>query len=218
MLRQRGGEFSLRIGGDELMNSRSHHSEEVLATHGLVGLGGVAGVRVLIGGLGMGFTARAALDALGPDARVEIAELVPEVVEWNRGALGEVARRPLDDPRVRVVDGDVAVPIAAASGDYHAILIDVDNGPGAFTAPGNAALYAIPGLQAARRALVLRGAFAVWSTEDDPSFTARLRGQGFEVQQHNVTPRPGGGGRHVLWVARTPKRRGATGRSATGRG
>jgi spermidine synthase len=204
VLRRRGDEFSLRIGGDELMNSRRHHSEDVLAVEGCAGLRTTPRARVLIGGLGMGFTARAALDVLGPDARLEIAELVPEVVAWNRGELGALAGRPLDDRRVVLVDGDVANPIAAARGAYHAILIDVDNGPGAFTAPGNAALYAQRGLDATRRALAPGGAFAVWSTEDDKGFTARLRARGFTVQFHNVPALATGGGRHVVWVARAP--------------
>jgi len=204
VLSRRGDEFAIRMRGAELMNSRAHRSEELLATLGCVGLAALPGVRVLVGGLGMGFTTRAALGVLGADARVEIAELVPEVVEWNRGPLADLAGRPLEDPRVTVEVADVARVIGDADSVYHAILLDVDNGPDAFTAPGNAALYGVPGLKRARRALVARGVLAVWSVEDDKAFTGRLTGVGFAVEQHKVAPRSGSGARHVLWIARAP--------------
>jgi len=204
ILSQRGDEFAIRLRGAELMNSRAHQSEELLAALGCKGLAEVPGVRVLVGGLGMGFTARAALGAVGPDARIEIAELVPEVVEWNRGPLAHLAKHPLDDPRVSVDVIDVTRVIGDADGIYHSILLDVDNGPDAFTAPSNAALYGVPGLKRARRALVPKGRLAVWSVEDDKAFTGRLTGVGFAVEQHKVAPRSGSGARHVLWIARAP--------------
>lgn len=204
ILSQRGEEFAIRLRGAELMNSRAHQSEELLATLACKRLSEQPGVRVLIGGLGMGFTTRAALGALAADARVEIAELVPEVIEWNRGPLAHLARQPLDDPRVTVEVADVARLIGDADSTYQAILLDVDNGPDAFTAPGNAALYGAPGLKRARRALVPRGVLAVWSVDDDPAFTGRLTGVGFAVEQHKVAPRSGSGARHVLWIARAP--------------
>jgi len=203
VLSRRGEEFALRIGGAELMNSRSHLSEEFLARYGCGGLQTVTEPRVLIGGLGMGFTARAALDALPPGAHLEIAELIPQVVEWNRGPLAHLANRPLDDARVTVELRDVAKLIAAAKARYHAILLDVDNGPGAFTAPSNAGLYTVPGLERARHALIPGGALAVWSVDDDRLFTGRLRGVGFAVTQHKVPSRIGGP-RHVVWIGRAP--------------
>lgn len=204
VLSRRGEEFAIRMRGVELMNSRAHQSEELLATIGCKNLAERPDVRVLIGGLGMGFTTRAALAALGADARVTVAELVPEVVEWNRGLLADLARRPLDDPRVTVEVTDVARLIGEADGRYHAILLDVDNGPDAFTTPRNADLYGAPGLKRARRALVGKGILAVWSVEDDKAFTGRLTGVGFTVEQHKVAPRSGSGARHVLWFARAP--------------
>ncbi|MDB4961089.1 MAG: hypothetical protein JWP01_1088 [Myxococcales bacterium] len=204
VLSRRGDEFAIRLRGAELMNSRAHQSEELLATLGCKPFREAPGVRVLIGGLGMGFTTRAALGALPADARIEVAELIPEVVAWNRGPLADLAGRPLDDPRVTVTVTDVAKVIGQADGSLHAILLDVDNGPDAFTAPGNAALYGAPGLKRARRALIRGGILAVWSVEDDKAFTGRLTGVGFAVEQHKVAPRTGSGARHVLWIAKAP--------------
>lgn len=187
--------------GAELMNSRSHASEELLATLGCANV--PAGARVLIGGLGMGFTTRAALGVVPPAASIIIAELVPEVVAWNRGPLAHLAAHPLDDPRVTVRVADVAQVMG--QGTYHAILLDVDNGPDAFTAPGNSKLYGVRGLERARRALVPGGTLAVWSVADDKGFTGRLRGVGFAVETHRVPPRPNSGARHVVWIARAPK-------------
>jgi spermidine synthase len=206
ILTRRGEEFAIRLRGAELMNSRAHQSEEKLATFGCAGLSTRSGVQVLIGGLGMGFTARAALDSLAPDAKVVIGELVPEVVDWNKGVLAPLARAPLEDPRVEVVLGDVGKVISYARNRFHAILLDVDNGPDAFTAPGNASLYGVPGLERARRALVPGGVLGVWSVEDDRAFTGRLRGVGFAVEQHRVPPRAGSGANHMIWIGRAPGR------------
>lgn len=197
-LSRRGDEYAIRLGGAELMNSRAHHSEDMLAVRGCANAPRAA--RVLVGGLGMGFTTRAALDVLGPEAIVEVAELVPEVVAWNRGPLAELAGRPLDDPRVTLRAGDVANLLDKPE-RYDAILFDVDNGPGAFTAPSNARLYGQPGLRRAFRALRPGGAFAVWSVDDDRGFIGRLRSVGFQVKVERVTARPTGGARHVLWIA-----------------
>ncbi len=204
ILTRRGEEFAIRLKGAELMNSRAHQSEEKLATFGCAGLFERSGVQVLIGGLGMGFTARAALDSLPADARVVISELIPEVVEWNKGPLGPLARAPLEDPRVEVVLGDVGKVISYARNRFSAILLDVDNGPDAFTAPGNASLYGVPGLERARRALVPGGCLGVWSVEDDKAFTGRMRGVGFAVEQHRVPPRAGSGAHHMIWIGRAP--------------
>ena len=202
VLSRRGDEFAIRLRGAELMNSRSHSSEEALARLGCAGLANVAGARVLIGGLGMGFTARAALDALAPDAQVTIAELVPDVVKWNREHLGDLAQRPLDDPRVKLRMGNVVDAIAEHQDHWHAILLDVDNGPDAFTSPRNAALYGLKGLIACRRALRRGGALAVWSVENDSKFTDRMRGAAFEVERHKVPARPNSTVKHVIWIGR----------------
>jgi spermidine synthase len=200
VLAQRGDEFAIRLRGAELMNSRSHASEEMLAKLGCTGLGNVSGARVLIGGLGMGFTARAALDALAPDARVTIVELVPEVVKWSREHIGHLAAKPLDDPRVDVRIANVADVMAEHPDYWNAILLDVDNGPDAFTSPDNARLYGAKALLTWRRALVRGGAFAVWSVEQDKKFTERMRGAGFDVEWHKVPSRPNSNIKHVVWV------------------
>lgn len=199
VLVQRGDEFVLRHRGAELMNSRMHQSEEALATLGCAGLRPNA--HVLVGGLGMGFTTRAVLGALGPDAKITVAELIPEVVEWNRGPLAHLADRPLDDPRVEVRVEDVAAVIQRQPAAFDAILLDVDNGPDAFTAPSNAALYSVRGLERARLALRPGGCLGVWSVEDDPKFTDRLRRARFTVEKHRVPPRPNSNARHVVWIA-----------------
>jgi spermidine synthase len=204
VLAQRGDEYAIRMRGAELMNSRQHASEEALARLGCEGLGKLANARVLVGGLGMGFTLRAALDALAPTARVDVVELVPAVVEWNRTYLGHLAREPLADPRVHVTTGDVATAIRDTREPWHAIMLDVDNGPDAFTTPANAALYGLKGLLAARRALVPGGMFGVWSVDNDSKFTGRLEGTGFKVQRHRVPARPNSTVKHVIWIAAAP--------------
>jgi spermidine synthase len=202
VLARRGDEFALRLGGAELMNSRQHASEDMLAKLGCAGLSKVSHARVLIGGLGMGFTTRAALDVLPDDAHVTVVELVPSVVAWNREHLGDLAGRPLDDPRVTVIERDVARVIAEKPEAWNAILLDVDNGPDAFTAPANAALYGIKGLIACRKALVRGGALAVWSVENDNAFTGRMTAAGFEIDRQRVPSRPGSSVKHVIWVGR----------------
>ncbi|GGR02410.1 hypothetical protein [Deinococcus ruber] len=208
LLWQRGDEFSIRISGyvSELMNSRLHGSEEALATQACTLLGNPQAARVLVGGLGMGFTLAAALRAVGEAGSAVVAELVPEVVEWNRGALGAAAGRPLDDPRVSVLISDVAEVIRAARADYDAVLLDVDNGPEGMTQQENNWLYTPAGLAAARRALRPGGVLAVWSAEQDTGFTARLTAAGYAVQVRTVHARTdksgrGRGARHTIWLA-----------------
>jgi spermidine synthase len=184
--------------------SRSHASEEALARLGSAPHVRTPKARVLVGGLGMGFTLRAALDALRPDANVIVGELVPDVVAWNREHLGHLANHPLGDPRVRIQMGDVARTIRDAAQPWHAILLDVDNGPDAFTTPANAALYGLKGLLAIRKMLVSGGTLAVWSVENDPRFTDRLRGAGFAVDRQFVQARQTGKVKHVIWVATAP--------------
>lgn len=199
-LHRRGDELSIRCDGAELMNSRMHGSEEAMAAMACAGQ--PADVRVLVGGLGMGFTLAAACAAVGPAAVVEVAELVGAVVDWNRGPLGPLAGHPLDDPRVRVVVADVRERVRAA-GAWDVILLDVDNGPGGLTQEGNGWLYGAAGLSHLRRALRPGGALAVWSAHPDEAFTRRLRGAGFDAAAHTVRARSNGKGpRHTIWLAR----------------
>jgi len=212
VLALRGDQFAMRVDGQELMNSICHGSEEKLAVHGCAGLNKKRGARVLIGGLGMGFTARAALGVLAPDAAVEVVELVGAVVRWNREILSHLAGAPLDDPRLSVIEADVVETIAQAEGRYDAILLDVDNGPFAITTFKNKRLYSDAGVQSAARALKPGGMLAVWSAFDDARYTARLRQAGFQVEVKRTRAGNGSGRRHVLWLARTaaprpPRRR-----------
>ncbi len=204
-LMQRGVEFSITVGADELMNSRRGGSETALGEIACRELGDRAAPAVLIGGLGMGFTLRAALAALGPQAQVVVAELVPAVVAWARGPLAGVFDGSLDDPRVQVVEDDVASLIAAAAGAYDAILLDVDNGPDGLVRSANDRLYGAQGLGAARRALRPGGVLAVWSAARDPAFTRRLEAAGFAVREHVArSGRTNGGARHLIWIAKAP--------------
>jgi spermidine synthase len=202
-LARRDKQFSIRVDGQVLMNSESHGSEEKLAEHGCSGLRAVPRARVLVGGLGMGFTARAALDVLGADARVDVVELVSAVVSWNRHFIGHLAGEPLLDPRVSVIENDVAETIATARGRYDAILLDVDNGPEALTSYQNKRLYTPEGLAKARRALRPRGTLAVWSAFEARPFTARLRQSGFDVAVKRVRAHGSASHRHSLWLARS---------------
>jgi len=204
-LYQRDGEFSIRLGGGgELMNSRSHGSEEALAELACARVAGRAPAHVLIGGLGMGFTLAAALSQLDAAARLTVCELVPEVVAWNRGPLGELAGHPLRDPRVAVYEGDVARLIMTQSHAYDAILLDVDNGPEGLTHADNDWLYGCEGLAAASAALRPGGVLAVWSAGRDPVFTGRLFKAGFAVEELRVRARGTRGARHTIWLAQYP--------------
>jgi spermidine synthase len=195
-LMRRDREHVIVANGKPLMSSLMHGSEEALATLGCNRARGLPEPHVLIGGLGMGFTLRAALDLLPPAATVEVAELIPAVVEWNRGALGPLAGKPLADRRVRVVVGDVGAALGAHPGAYDAVLIDVDNGPSAFTESANASLYSDRGLTAAHKALTRDGVLAVWSAREDRKFEQRLRYNGFRVEVTRVRGRLKKGGPH----------------------
>ena len=201
---QRGDEFSIRVTGHDgdLMNSRMHHSEDRLAQLACAEIADRSEPSVLIGGLGMGFTLRAALDALPARVAVTVAELVPAVVDWNRGVLGECAGHPLRDPRTSVVVDDIARVLRSHKSSFDAILLDVDNGPDALTLRANSWLYSLEGLAAASVSLRPRGVLAVWSVAPDASFTARLERSGFDARAVTVRARPGKGARHVVWVAR----------------
>ena len=205
LLYQRDSEFSLKADNQELMNSRVYGSEEAMARLGCQSLGKRQRARVLIGGLGMGYSVRTALDILGEDARVVVAELVPAVAEWNRGVLAGLADRPLDDPRTELREADVADVIREARGGYDAILLDVDNGAEAIVREGNNWLYSPPGLTAIHGALRRGGVLAVWSAGPQPAFVKRLRRADFEVDEVKVRARGGsgrkGGAHHVVWVA-----------------
>ena len=201
-LYRRGGEYSIRLEGRELMNSRVHDSEEALGRLACERVADRPCARVLVGGLGMGFTLTAALSKLGPDAEVIVSELVPEVVSWSRGALGELAKYPLRDPRVVVRAIDVAELLKGERDRYDAILLDVDNGPEALPQSGNRWLYDRAGLAAALGALRSEGLLAVWSAGPDLAFTQRLRAVGFEVERIEVHARGyTRGARHTIWFA-----------------
>jgi spermidine synthase len=203
-LAQRDQEFSIRLSGirGELMNSRVHGSEEALAELGCARLASVAGARVLVGGLGMGFTLAASLKTLPASAVVTVAELIPEVVEWNRGPLGACAGRPLDDHRTRVHIGDVAELVAGSDSAFDAILLDVDNGPEGLTHVDNQRLYSLAGLRTLYRALGPEGMLAIWSAGPDPQFVTRLKKTGFHVAVRSVRARPGKGSHHTIFLGK----------------
>jgi len=201
-LMQRGTEFVIMAGRIPLMNSRMSGSEEALATLSWERIASRKNPTMLIGGLGMGFTLRKALAVASPDARITVAELVPEVVAWARGPLAPLFAGSLDDARVRIETADVAALIAAGKGAWDAILLDVDNGPDGLSRPGNDRLYSPTGLAAARAALRPNGVLAVWASEPDASFTKRLGGAGFRVEEKTVRERSNGkGARHTIWLA-----------------
>jgi spermidine synthase len=202
-LYRRGEEYSIRVGPTELMNSRIYGSEQALADAACDRLADPAHARVLVGGLGMGYTLAAVLARVGPRAAVEVAELVPEVVAWNRGEMAGLNGAALADPRVTVRVGDVASFIRERQGAYDAILLDVDNGPSALTSKANDRLYSLTGLRAAWAALRPHGVLAVWSADHDPAFTRRLTKTGFHAEELRVRARGrAGGSRFVVWIAR----------------
>ncbi|MBY3129883.1 hypothetical protein HFO15_33615 [Rhizobium laguerreae] len=204
-LKQRGSEFSIMLGANELMNSRLSGSEEALATLSWDRIKAHPKPRILIGGLGMGFTLRAALAVLPEDAGVTVAELVPSVVAWARGPMAEVFQGCLDDPRVGIHQGDVGEAIRAGKAAYDAILLDVDNGPDGLTRKSNDRLYDVAGLRAASDALRPGGVLAVWSSGPDPNFTRRLKDSGFSVDAINTRANgKRGGARHIIWLAVKP--------------
>jgi spermidine synthase len=201
-LMRRGLEFSIRLDGNELMNSRLSGSEQSLATFACELVSTRNRARLLIGGLGMGFTLRAALNKLPQDAHIDVAELVPAVIAWARGPMADIFGPSLSDRRVHLRQIDVATMIAADTATYDAILLDVDNGPDGLSRPGNDSLYDLPGLSAAYTALRAGGVLAVWSSAPDAGFTRRLRQAGFGVEEKRVRANGSrGGARHVIWLA-----------------
>lgn len=201
-LKQRGSEFSIMLGTIELMNSRLSGSEEALARLSWERIAGHSRPTMLIGGLGMGFTLRAALGVLPADARIVVGELVPSVVEWARGPMADVFGGCLDDPRVSIRLGDVGGAIRDTKATYDAILLDVDNGPEGLTRRANDDLYSVAGLRQARAALRPGGVLSVWSSAPDAGFTRRLHAAGFAVEELKVrASTKGSGARHVIWMA-----------------
>lgn len=199
-LTRRDREYVILASGKSLMSNRMHGSEQALATFAFERVRAPE-PRVLVGGLGMGFTLRATLDHLPPGATVVVAELVPAIVDWNRGPLGPLAGHPLDDKRVTIDVGDVAATLRSSAGRFDAVLLDVDNGPRAFTTTANGALYSDAGLASARAALRPGGVLAVWSAWEDRKFEQRLRYAGFTVDVERVRARLNQGGpRHVIFL------------------
>lgn len=201
VLYERDGAFTIRVNGLELMTSRAHGSEEDLAKLSLARVRSKR-PKVLVGGLGMGFTLRAVLDAVPNSAKVMVAEILPAIVEWNRNLLAHLARSPLDDPRVAVVERDVAEIIAAGPSAFDAVLLDVDNGPAALTVSENERLYGSAGLAAIHRCLRDGGVLGVWSAGPDRAFEKRLAKAGFKVSTETVPARRGAKGpKHTIFIA-----------------
>jgi spermidine synthase len=201
-LYQRGDEFAIRVDKQgELMNNRLHNSEEALAEFACERIAGRCAPRLLVGGLGMGFTLAAALIHSGPDARIAVSELMPAVVRWNREYLGAIAGFPLDDPRVEVLEQDVGKVMKKNQGGFDAIMLDVDNGPDGFTRDDNDALYGLRGLNRAYDALKPGGVLTVWSACTDTAFTQRMLKVGFDVEEKRVHAQSGKRGtRHNIWI------------------
>jgi spermidine synthase len=201
VLSEHDGELVIRVGNEFLMTNRTHGSEEEMAAAGEC----AGDARVLIGGLGFGYTLRATLDRLGPRGRVTVAEIAQAIVDWNRTQLGPLAGHPLRDPRVSLEVADVAAVVRRAEASFDAILLDVDNGPQALTARSNDALYREAGLLAFRRALRPGGRLVVWSAGPAPAFTRRLRAAGLAAEERTVRARGvARGPRHLLFVAQRP--------------
>lgn len=202
-LYKRDTDFIIALGANELMSSRLSGSEEALALMTCDRLQDQEAPHLLIGGYGMGFTLRAALARLGPQARFTVVELIPEIIEWARGPMAELAAGCLDDPRVELIMRDVSRAIAAAERRFDAILLDVDNGPDGLTRAENDHIYTLLGLQEAKRALKPGGVLAIWSAAQNERFARRLKHAGFAVEEVMVRAGRGGkGARHIIWFAR----------------
>ena len=200
-LKQRGSEFSIMLGTNELMNSRLSGSEQALAKLSCDRIAGHSRPKILIGGLGMGFTLRGALAELSADASVTVAELVPAVIAWARGPMAALFAGCLDNPRVNIREADVGHIIRSDVSAWDAVLLDVDNGPEGIVHKGNDALYSAAGLTAARTALKPGGVLAVWSQGPDNGFTRRLKQAGFAVEEVKTRANGKRGARHVIWIA-----------------
>lgn len=199
-LHEHDGAFTIRVGGVELMSSRQHHSEERLAELACAAIASRRGARVLVGGLGMGFTLRRCLACLAADAEVVVAELVPAVIRWNRDPAYGLAADALADPRVTVHEGDVADVLWNDAGRFDAAILDVDNGAAGLVAAGNDRLYSGSGLDRARRGLRPGGVLAVWSTAADPPFVERMRRAGFRTTVEKARIHASGGPAAFLFI------------------
>jgi spermidine synthase len=202
-LSERDGDFAIKLTGvhGELMSSRMYSSELALAELGCAHIQAVENAKVLVGGMGMGFTLSAALKATTLSSEVLVAELVPEIIEWNKGPLGEAAGRPLDDDRTRVYLGDVGELFMSRQATYDAILLDVDNGPEAFTHDDNSELYSLESLRDIRDTLRPDGMLAVWSAWHDPRFTKKLKKARFKTSYKTVRAHKGKGSKHTIYLA-----------------
>src|SRR6266498_5091862 len=201
-LYQHDRDFLIRINGLELMNSRHHESEQELARLGCANLSGRRAPRVLIGGLGMGYTLRQTLDMLGPTAQVVVSELLPAVVDWNREYLKDLNGGALDDKRTDLIIGDIFQLLSQSIHKFDAILLDIDNGPSAITDSGNQRLYSPAGIQACRRALRKQGSLAIWSAEPSKVFEQLLTSCGFKVRRYRAKAYQGGHSKPLfIWVA-----------------
>jgi len=206
-LYQHDGDFTIQVNGQDLMLSRQHESELALARLGCAHSAGRKAPCILIGGLGMGYTLRQALDMLGVDARVVVGELMGAIIEWNREFFGQLNGQPLMDKRVDVRTGDVVALILNAKEKFDAILLDIDNGPRAMTDSGNSRLYGREGIQACRRALREKGCLAVWSAEPDKKFEQLLMACGFHVTRFRVPAYKGSKSKsRFVWVASENKK------------
>lgn len=205
-LSQRGEEFSIRLSGirGELMNSRLYNSEIELSRLGCAYLKSIDNAHVLVGGLGMGYTLAEALKMVNHSSQVTVAELIPEVVSWNKGPLGECAKNPLKDPRTKVHIGDVKELLTTKKSSFDAILLDVDNGPEGLTHSDNDWIYSLEGLKDIYQTLRPKGMLAIWSAGPDYLFTVRLKKAGYDVDTRVVRARKGKGSRHTIFLARKP--------------
>ena len=197
--------YVVRVGGHVLMSSRMHGSEQQMAALACAAARELRGARVLVGGLGLGFTLRAVLELLAADAEIVVCELVDAIVAWNRGPLSHCTGDALADPRVRVHHGDFVDYVSSGHGPFHAILVDIDNGPEALTLQTNSRLYGDEGLRALHHALVPGGIVVIWSAFASPLFEKRMRRAGFDCAAHAVHARGPivkKGGIHTLFVAR----------------
>jgi spermidine synthase len=204
VLHRRDRDYMISVDGEELMSTRRHHSEDVLAEHVCAPLRERGDARVLIGGLGLGFTLRAALRSLGPHARVVVAEIVEEVILWNQNPEYALSSDALRDERVDLRHDDVANVLRASPGGFDAIMLDVDNGAAALTTRGNAALYRAEGIRRAAAALRPGGRLAYWSAGEEPAFEAALRREGLSVEAIRVRAHPGLRAWHTIILARRP--------------
>ena len=199
------GEYALRVNGRELMSTRHSFSEEQLGVLACKGRERLENARVLVGGLGLGFTLRAALDNLSRDARVLVAELVPEVVTWNQNPAYPLAATALADPRTRVILGDVADILVQSREPFDAIMLDADNQTTSMNTAGNTRLFHPPGIANVWRKLQPGGTVVYWSAGDEPLLAKRLAAAGFEVEVHRVRRHPSGGGYHMLYAGHRRK-------------